>query len=127
MIGERTSLSLEELVGRTLILQGSLSGMGIAYGEWFKANGVSISRSITCNNLLGQIGLAVSGLATAYLPAHCLNHLVEKGLLHKLSVTPALPKITYKAIHRSVEGDQFMLDILAITQARCDFSKWVIR
>ena len=127
LIGDRDALSLEELVSRTLILQGSLSGMGIAYGEWFKAKGVSISRSITCNNLLGQIGLAVAGLATAYLPAHCLNHLVEKGLLHKLTVIPALPKISYKAIHRSIEGDQFMTDILGITQARCDFSKWVIQ
>lgn len=91
------------------------------------AKGVSITRSITCNNLLGQIGMAVSGLATAYLPVHCLNHLVEKQLLHRLVVTPSLPKITYKAIHRSVEGDQFMADILGITAARCDFSKWVIQ
>jgi DNA-binding transcriptional LysR family regulator len=126
LVGERSHLTLQELAGRTLILQGALSGMGIAYGQWFKARGVNITKSITCNNLLGQIGLAVSGLATAYLPLHCLQHLLDKNLLQQLTVTPPLPKITYKAIHRGVEGDRFMTDILEITTRTCDFSKWII-
>lgn len=126
LVGDTPDLSLEQLAERTLILQGTLSGMGIAYGQWFKAKGVNIEKSITCNNLLGQIGLAVAGLATAYLPLHCLEHLLDKQLLHKLNVTPSLPRMTYKAIHRSIEGDLFMTDMMDIGERTCDFSKWII-
>lgn len=126
LVGELSQLTLEELAGRTLILQGVHSGMGQAYSQWFKMKGIDITKSITCNNLLAQIGLAVSGLATAYLPLHCLGHLLDRKLLHHLKVTPELPKIHYKAMHRSPEGDQFMANILSITKQVCDFSKFII-
>lgn len=120
------ALTLEQLAEQTLIIQGALSGMGVAYGKWFKLKGIDLSKSITCNNLLAQIGLAVSGLATAYLPLHCLGHLLEKGLLSQLKVTPELPQISYKAIHRSPEGDNFIRDIISIAEKTCNFSKFII-
>jgi DNA-binding transcriptional LysR family regulator len=123
---DQSELTLQALAERTLIVQGPLSGMGVAYGQWFKLEGIDVTKSITCNNLLAQIGLAVSGLATAYLPLHCLGHLLEQGLLFHLKVTPKLPRVSYKAIHRSPEGDRFMSDIISITRTTCDFSKFII-
>lgn len=125
LAGTKEHLTLQELTASTLIVQGMLSGMGQAYGQWFKMKGIDISKSITCNNLLAQIGLAVSGLATAYLPLHCLGHLLDQKLLHQLKVTPTLPQITYKAIYRSIE-DRFMADIIDITKRSCDFTKFII-
>lgn len=126
LAGDQTSMTLEELASRTLIIQGALSGMGMAYGQWFKMKGIDIAKSITCNNLLAQIGLAVSGLATACLPLHCLSHVLDRKLLQRLDVTPALPQISYKAMHRSTEEDRFMADILGITRKACDFTKFII-
>ncbi|HEK1685580.1 TPA: LysR family transcriptional regulator [Pseudomonas putida] len=124
--GEPGPLTLDELSGRMLLVQGVLSGMGKAYSEWFKAEGVDVTRYITCNNLLAQIGMAVSGLATAYLPLHCLDHLLERKQLQVLDVTPALPQLYYKAIHRAPAEDLFMAQIVEIAEQTCDFTKFII-
>jgi DNA-binding transcriptional LysR family regulator len=127
LAGEQIHMTLEELALRTLTIQGALSGMGMVYGQWFRMKGIDVTRSITCNNLLAQIGLAVSGLATACLPLHSLSHLLERKLLQRLEVTPKLPEISYKAIHRSTEDDRFMAEILGIARRTCDFTKFIIR
>lgn len=127
LVGNQTRLTLEDLATRTLVVQGGQSGMGRAYGQWFKSQGVDITRSITCNNLLAQIGLAASGLATAYLPRACVAQMLSNNLLHVLDVTPALPALNYKAIHRSLEDDPFMSSVLAVTRQTCDFSRFIMQ
>lgn len=127
LAGEQRQFTLEELTGRMLIVQGVLSGMAKAYGQWFKAQGADLSRSIVCSNLLAQIGLAVSGLATAYLPKHCLGVLQERKLLVALEVTPPLPKVQYVAIHRSPAADIFMDGIFHIAEQSCNFTKFIIQ
>jgi DNA-binding transcriptional LysR family regulator len=126
LIGDSATLTLKELTGRMLLVQGGLSGMGKAYGQWFREEGVDFNRSITCNNLLAQIGMAVSGLATSYLPLHCLKQLLDRNQLQVLNVEPALPKVFYKAIHRAAEEDLFMAQIAQIAARTCDFTKFII-
>lgn len=126
LAGDSPTLTLKELAGRMLLVQGVLSGMGKAYGHWFKEEGVDIPRYITCNNLLAQIGMAVSGLATSYLPLHCLRQLIDRKQLQVLDVTPALPQVFYKAIHRAGEEDLFMTQVIEIASKTCDFNKFII-
>ncbi|KUM44684.1 hypothetical protein AR540_23430 [Pseudomonas sp. EpS/L25] len=100
--------------------------MGRAYGQWFREQGLDVSRAIFCNNLLAQIGLAVSGLATSYLPRRSLQRMIDGGQLVALDVTPALPPLQYQVIYRPAETDPFLGGIMEIALATCDFGKFIM-
>ncbi|MFF7709621.1 LysR substrate-binding domain-containing protein [Pseudomonas sp. NPDC007930] len=125
-VGGASAMPLQQLAERTLALQSGQSGMGRAYGQWFRQHGVDVSRAIFCNNLLAQIGLAVSGLATSYLPRHSLQRMIDQGQLTVLDVTPVLPPLPYKAIFRAHEDDPFIGAMVAIARQVCDFRKLIM-
>ncbi|PVZ19600.1 MULTISPECIES: LysR family transcriptional regulator [unclassified Pseudomonas] len=126
LVGDAGELPLARLAERTLALQSSQSGMGRAYGHWFREHGVDISRSVFCNNLLAQIGMVVSGLATSYLPRGTLQQMIDRRKLAVLQVTPVLPPLDYRALYREVEGDPFIADIVEIARQRCDFNRTIM-
>lgn len=125
LLGDKTIQTLEELADLPLIVQGTTSGMGMAYGQWFKQLGLHINKPIICSNLLAQIGLAVSGLGVSYLPLHYLSALLDSGTLIRLDVQPLLPRVKYRALHRNDANDLFMQDLLAIAKRTCDFGSYV--
>ncbi|MDT3718229.1 LysR family transcriptional regulator [Pseudomonas oryzihabitans] len=124
--GNLRQLPVSALAERTLALQSGQSGMGRAYGQWFREQGLDVSRAIFCNNLLAQIGLAVSGLATSYLPRRSLQRMIDGGQLVALDVTPALPPLQYQVIYRPAETDPFLGGIMEIALGTCDFGKFIM-
>jgi len=119
--------ALTEIVQQTLIVQGKDSGMGIAYGQWFRAHGIDTPKTVVCSNLVAQIGLTVSGLGVSFLPKECLSHLVAHGLLRSANTTPALPKIQYAAMYLPAQQVDFLGEVARLCQTCCDFSRLVLQ
>ena len=123
----KRSFTLTEIAQQTLIVQGKDSGMGIAYGQWFRAHGIDTPRTVVCSNLVAQIGLTVSGLGVSFLPRECLSHLVAHGALRTAKTTPALPKIKYAAMYLRTQPGDFLHEVARLCQACCDFSRLVLQ
>jgi len=119
--------SLTEVAQQTLIVQGKDSGMGIAYGQWFRSHGIDTPRTVVCSNLLAQIGLTVSGLGVSFLPEECLSHLVAHGALRTAKTTPALPKIQYAALYLRSQYADFLGEVASLCKECCDFSRLVLQ
>ena len=96
---KRKKAAVAEIVSHQLLAQGDKSGTGLFYGEWFKKIGLAPKSSITCNNMLAMIGMAVAGLGVSYLPRDCLRSMIESGLLEEIESTPPLPEVTYVALY----------------------------
>jgi DNA-binding transcriptional LysR family regulator len=118
--------SLQALCGQVLLTQGGSSGAGLHYQRWFASQGVTFERTINVNNLLAQVGLAISGLGIAYLPKDCLAHLLEQGSLCELSSEPALPDSPYISQYRGDRWAGVSADIARMAQELCDFTRLLI-
>lgn len=123
----RRSFTLSEIAQQTVIAQGKDSGMGIAYNQWFRVNGVDTPKVITCSNLVAQIGLTVSGLGISYLPKECLSDLIDQGILCVAKTTPALPKMQYVAMCRPAQPVDFHGEVARLCRECCDFSRLVLQ
>lgn len=123
--GEQT-YSLKQLAEFPMLTQGSLSGTGLCYERWFAHHRIEICRKITSNNLLAQVGLAISGLGIAYLPSRCLSDLVERGDLNILMSSPALPPIRYVSLHRTDRQLGLSEEIAKLAEECCDFTRLAI-
>lgn len=118
---EETTLSLRELAGLPLIVQGSLSGTGLLYRQFLTEQGVEPTRLIVANNLIAQIGLTVSGLGVSYLPRLCVQYLVASNSLREISVTPALPPLNFVALYQQDSAISLHGEIARIAAESCDF------
>jgi DNA-binding transcriptional LysR family regulator len=127
VLPSRRVFPLTEITQHTLIVQGKDSGMGIAYGQWFRAHGIDTPKTVVCSNLVAQIGLTVSGLGVSFLPKDCLTHLIDHGALRTARTTPALPKVQYVAIYMRTHHVDFLGEVARICQACCDFSRLVLQ
>ncbi|WP_118182614.1 LysR family transcriptional regulator [Paraburkholderia phosphatilytica] len=127
VLPSRRVFPLTEITQHTLIVQGKDSGMGIAYGQWFRAHGIETPRTVVCSNLVAQIGLTVSGLGVSFLPKDCLTHLIDHGALRTARTTPTPPKIQYVAIYVRTHHVDFLGEVARICQDCCDFSRLVLQ
>ncbi|WP_339467082.1 LysR family transcriptional regulator [Pseudomonas capeferrum] len=118
--------TLDELSDHKLLSQGISSGAGLLYQRWFANQGIHFSKTVTVNNLLAQVGLAISGLGVAYLPRGCIGHLLERGDLREIRCEPALPDTKYIALYRADRWVGVSTDIAAMAQKLCDFSRLLI-
>lgn len=118
--------TLEELSDQKLLTQGISSGAGLLYQQWFASQGVNFSRSVTVNNLLAQVGLAMSGQGLACLPRDCIGHLLESGYLQEVRCEPALPDTNYVALYRADRWEGVSADIASMAERLCDFSRLLI-
>jgi DNA-binding transcriptional LysR family regulator len=123
----KRTFALTEIAQQTLIVQGKDSGMGIAYGQWFRAHGIETPKTVVCSNLLAQIGLTVSGLGVSFLPKDCLSHLIDHGALRSANTTPALPKIQYAAMYLPTQQVDFLGEVARLCHTCCDFSRLVLQ
>ncbi|WP_339436810.1 MULTISPECIES: LysR family transcriptional regulator [unclassified Pseudomonas] len=118
--------TLDELADQKLLTQGISSGAGLLYQRWFANQGVNFAKSVTVNNLLAQVGLAISGLGVAYLPCDCIGHLLERGDLREIRCEPALPDTNYIALYRADRWVGVGADIAEMAKKLCDFSRLLI-
>jgi DNA-binding transcriptional LysR family regulator len=126
LLDTERSWTLEELSDQKLLTQGISSGAGLLYQRWFANQGVNFARSVTVNNLLAQVGLAMSGLGVAYLPRDCIEHLLDRGDLREISCEPALPDTNYMALYRADRWVGVSSDIAAMAKRLCNFSRLLI-
>ena len=115
-------LPLTEIAQYPLILQGGLSGTGFIYSRFLQEHGVSMQRILASNSLIAQIGLTLSGLGISYLPKACLNHMVTRGALGMIQTRPALPPVSYVAMHRAEQPHSLNAEIARLAAQCCDFS-----
>ena len=115
-------LPLAEIAQYPLILQGGLSGTGFIYSRFLQEHGVSMQRILASNSLIAQIGLTLSGLGISYLPKACLNHMVTRGALGMIQTRPALPPVSYVAMHRAEQPHSLNAEIARLAAQCCDFS-----
>jgi len=118
--------TLSEIAQKTLIVQGKDSGIGVAYSQWFHANGVETPRTVICSNLVAQIGLTVSGLGVSYLPEKCLSRLVKQKILRIARTAPKLPSMSYVAMYLPAQPVDFHSEVARLCQECCDFSELVL-
>ncbi|MBP0616145.1 LysR family transcriptional regulator [Jiella mangrovi] len=123
----KRSFTLAEIAEQTLIAQGKDSGIGNAYSQWFRANGVEPPKVVVCSNLVAQIGLTVSGLGLSYLPGKCLSHLVRQKVLHVARTSPRLPTTNYIAMYQPAQPVDFHGEVARLCRECCDFSRLVLQ
>jgi DNA-binding transcriptional LysR family regulator len=123
----KRSFALSEIAEQTVIAQGKDSGMGVAYSQWFHANGIDTPKVIICSNLVAQIGLTVSGLGVSYLPKACLSNLTKQRVLRIARTSPRLPMVNYVAMYLPAEPIDFHGEVARLCQECCDFSQLVLQ
>jgi DNA-binding transcriptional LysR family regulator len=116
-------LQLHELSAHRLLLQSSMSGTGRVVDRWLSARGMRFTGVLSSSNMLAIIGMTVSGLGLTYLPRHCLQPMVDAGMLSLVKVTPGLPRTHYVALHLSDQRSSFVKSIIKLAQECCDFDR----
>lgn len=116
-------LRLRELAQHRLLLHGSKSGSGLMIDRWLGAHGLKVTALLTSGNLLALIGMTVSGLGITYLPLHCLQPMVDSGMLAVIKVTPGLPDAPYVALHAKDQHSALVKSVALLAQETCDFSR----
>lgn len=110
-----------DLSKHTLLVQGGRSGTGLVYSRWLSDRGVRPSKTITCANLVAQIGFTLSGLGVSYLPVAALSPLVEHGKLRVMPVAAKLPQVRYAALYRVDRRSEFKSSVANFAAMCCDF------
>ncbi|AIR02475.1 LysR family transcriptional regulator [Pluralibacter gergoviae] len=97
------------------------SGPGIIYGRWFEEAGFTPPRKLISNSIVALLSLTVSGGGISYFPESCLEPLTRMGILQQLDIAPALPDITYVAMHKVQRHSELISSIIMLAQNCCDF------
>jgi DNA-binding transcriptional LysR family regulator len=118
--------TLKDLSEQVLLAQGTSSGSGLLYQRWFANQDISFARVFTVNNLLAQVGLAMSGMGVAYLPRKCLSHLLERGDLCELRTETDLPSAPYIVLYRPDRWVGVGAEIAHLAVEHCNFDHLLI-
>ncbi|WGS51796.1 LysR family transcriptional regulator [Paraburkholderia sp. D15] len=122
MAPKKAVVPLADIAQFPLILQGMRSGTGFLYTRFLQEHGIGMPKLLASNSLIAQIGLTLSGLGISYLPRACLNHMVERGSLDIVRTRPALPPVSYVALHRTEQSHSLHAAIARLAAQHCDFS-----
>lgn len=114
---------LHELSRHRLLVQGNASGTGRLYDAWIRSHGVEPGDTLVVSNLVALTGLTVSGLGVSYLPRHCLQPLVDAGMLAVLDVDPPLPPVPYVALAPAAPRSALVASLIMLAQSCCDFGR----
>ncbi len=120
---DRRRYRLQELASFPLVLQSDKSGTGLYINQWLMQFGVRLPGRLSSSNMLALLGMAVSGLGLTYLPARCLQPMVDAGMLRALRVTPSLPDTPYVAMFKREERSTILRSTVLLAQEVCDFSR----
>lgn len=119
----RRTMQLDALTGHTFLVEGPRSGTGRIFHRWLKSVGVEPANTIVCSNLTAVVAMTVSGLGVSRLPRHCMQPLVDAGLLQPFKVAPQAPDVPYVAAYKKELRSTFNEAIVGLVQACCDFSR----
>lgn len=114
-------IPLADIAQFPLILQGALSGTGFIYTRFPQKHGIDMQKVLASNSLIAQIGQTLSGLGVSYLPKACLGHMLERGSLDIIRTRPALPPVSYVALHRAEQAHTLTAAIAQLASQCCDF------
>lgn len=123
LIESRRPLRLHELPKYRLLLQSSKSGTGMVVDHWLNSLGLKFTGTLSSSNMLALIGMTVSGLGLTYLPRHCLQPMVDSGMLAVVKVAPGIPEVPYVALYRSDLRSSLIESIAMLAQESCNFTR----
>lgn len=118
-------LTMHDLAGHPILIQGRGSGSGLFFEKWFRAEGISLRRTLATDSLMAMVGLTIAGLGVSYLPRHCFEPLVREGKLAIIETEPALPEVPYAAIYRMDRPSAFISSVAEIAREVCDYSRYL--
>ncbi|MFJ2985239.1 MULTISPECIES: LysR family transcriptional regulator [unclassified Pseudomonas] len=119
-------MSLQSLSSFTVLTQGGSSGTGQTYERWLAEHDVRLTRTLTSNYLVAQVGLAISGVGLSYLPRQCMRTLIEQGRLKIIQTDFPLPQISYVCVHRADRYQGLSNEVARLAQRACDFTRLII-
>lgn len=125
LVTQQGPLSMQELAGYPVLIQGRGSGSGLFFEKWFRAEGMALKRTLATDSLMAMVGLTVAGLGVSYLPQHCFDPLVQEGKLAIIATQPALPEVPYAAIYRLDRPSAFIAAVAEIAREVCDYSRYL--
>ncbi|PRX21648.1 LysR family transcriptional regulator [Paraburkholderia sp. BL18I3N2] len=127
LVPESRVVPLAEISQFPLLTQGMSSGTGATYTRFLQDNGVRVTKALSSNNLVAQIGLTLSGLGVSYLPKECLSYLIENGLLGTIETEPPLPPVRYVAMYRSDHPNSLNHEVAQLASECCDFGRILLK
>jgi DNA-binding transcriptional LysR family regulator len=119
-------MDLQALGTFTVLTQGASSGTGQTYEKWLAAHDVRLTKTLTSNYLVAQVGLAISGVGISYLPRLCMNSVISQGRLRVIETNLPLPPINYVCVHRADRYQGLSVEVARLAQETCNFSKLTI-
>jgi DNA-binding transcriptional LysR family regulator len=118
-------LTMHDLAGYPILIQGRGSGSGLFFEKWFRAEGMSLKRTLATDSLMAMVGLTVAGLGVSYLPQHCFEPLVKEGKLAVIETEPSLPEVPYAATYRIDRPSAFVAAVAEVARGVCDYSRYL--
>ncbi len=118
-------LTMHDLAAYPVLIQGRGSGSGLFFEKWFRAEGISLRRTLATDSLMAMVGLTIAGLGVSYLPRHCFAPLVRQGKLAIIGTEPRLPEVPYAAIYRMDRPSAFIAAVAGIAGEVCDYSRYL--
>jgi DNA-binding transcriptional LysR family regulator len=123
LVTARRTLTMEELAGYLILMQGGRSGSGLYFNKWLKSEGVVFPRVLSSDSLTALVGLAVAGLGICYLPRQCFRPLIDERKLVVIPTKPKLPLVPYAAMYRNDRPSAFTSAVAELARSVCDFSR----
>lgn len=125
--GEASSLSLEEVATRPLVLTQRPNAMRIVLEEALSARGLTFTSVLDANSSRVQTEMAAAGVGCAVLPYSALARDVEDGRLQAVPIEDL--RITWTLIHSreralSVAAQRLVDTLLEISAGHVDSGKW---
>ncbi|SUE43059.1 LysR family transcriptional regulator [Roseomonas gilardii] len=125
LVVQQDPLTMHDLTGYPVLVQGRGSGSGLFFEKWFRAEGISLKRTLATDSLIAMVGLTVAGLGVSYLPQQCFSPLVEDGKLSIIKTEPSLPGVPYAAVYRMDRPSAFISSVAEIAREVCDYSRYL--
>lgn len=122
---QKARLSLPELAHHPLLLQGTRSGAGSFVTRWLTEQGMRFERVLTADSMMAVVAMTMAGLGISYLPAQCFDELRNTGKLMRITTVPAIPAISYVAMHLQDHPSSFVSDLPEVMRGLCDFTRHI--
>lgn len=125
LLEDRTYATLRDLLGFTLIHQGTNSWSGVTLNRWMRSEGIVFPRTLASNSLTATARLTLAGVGISCLPYDCTRSLRESGRLVCLEVEPRIPALPYLLTYRESRVSSLYADMADLIVGVCDFSRGI--
>ncbi|MGL1835109.1 LysR family transcriptional regulator [Rhodocyclaceae bacterium SMB388] len=119
-------LTPAELLKYPLITMTEGSGVTRAFERWAVEQGVSAQRIVSCNSLMGIIGLTIADVGISFLPSRFIQHWLDRGSLVALRSVPPLPTVTYCYMYRKDDNRALLKEMKQLVNLAVGSSGWAI-